>query len=186
MTTFAWSGANTEWRRLCDAGAERDFTDAPAGPPNPRTLRAHIARTRDDFPHAKHVLVAHSHGGNVCLAALRDRDTRAAVHGLACLSTPFVNVRARADSVVLMGFLQGAGLAVLGAALFGSIYWVSRLIPEPWNGIAWVAGFMVAVFAWAFASARTEERRMAPCTMGLDEADRAPGSPRARAARRRR
>ncbi len=140
VTTFEWSGANSEWRRLCDAGAEHDFTDAAAGPPDPRTLRAHIAKTKDAFPHAKHVLVAHSHGGNVCLAALRDRDTRDAVHGLACLSTPFVNVRSRADSAVLMDFLQGAGFVALGVALFGSIYVVSQLIPEPWESTVWVAG----------------------------------------------
>ena len=161
MTTFEWSGANTEWGRLRDAGAEHDFTDAPPGGPDPRTLRAHIARTKGAYPLATHVLVAHSHGGNVCLAALRDRDTRAAVHGLACLSTPFVNVRPRADSVVLMDFLQGAGLGLLGAALFGSIYLVSRLVPEPWDGIAWVAGFLLSVFAWGFASARSAKRRIA-------------------------
>ena len=49
VTTFEWSGANTEWGRLRDAGADRDFTDAPPGAPDPRTLRAHIARTKDDL-----------------------------------------------------------------------------------------------------------------------------------------
>ncbi len=161
VTDFDWPGANTEWERLCYAGAKGDFSDAPAGPPDPKTLRAHIAKTKDTFPGAKQVLVAHSHGGNLCLAALRDRETRAAVHGLACLSTPFVNVRSRADSAVLVDFLYWAGLGVLGVALFGSIYVVSRLIPEPWEGPAWVAGFILSTLAWVVLSVRTEERRKA-------------------------
>lgn len=167
LTEFEWSGANTVWSRLCAAGADRDFTDGEARPPTPGTLRAHIARMKQTFPDARQVLVAHSHGGNVCLAALRDRDTRAAVQGLACLSTPFVNVRPRADSAVLMGFLQGAGFAVLATVLFGSIYWVSRLIPEPWDTPVWVVGFMVAIVAWAFVEARTKNRRQALRRWGM-------------------
>ena len=160
MTDFEWSGANTEWERLRYAGAERDLTDAPAGPPDAGTLRAHVADTKKTYPDARHVLVAHSHGGNVCLAALRNRDTRAAVHGLACLSTPFVNVRSRADSAVLADFLYFAGIGVLGGALFGSIYLVSELIPEPWDSTVWMAGFILSLFAWAIASVRTEKRRI--------------------------
>ena len=161
VTAFEWSGANTEWQRVCAAGAEGDFSSTPAGPPAARTLRAHIAATKLTFPDARHVLVAHSHGGNVCLAALRDRETRSAVQALACLSTPFVNVRSRADSAVLLDFLQWAGIAVFGAALFGSIYWVSQKIPEPWDTPVWVGGFMLSTLAWAFWSVRTEPRRQA-------------------------
>jgi len=82
------------------------------------------------------------------------------VHGLACLSTPFVNVRSRADSDVLIGFLQGTGYLLLGAALFGSIYWVSRLIPEPWDTPVWVVGFILSMLTWGIASALTEKRRL--------------------------
>jgi hypothetical protein len=119
------------------------------------------------FPDATQVLIAHSHGGNVCLAALRDKDTRTAVQGLACLSTPFVNVRPRADSVRLMRFLWWAGIAVFGAVLFGSIYWVSRLIPEPWDAAVWAAGFAFALLAWAIFGAHTEKRDQALHRWGL-------------------
>ena len=37
VTDFDWPGANTEWERLCDAGAEGDFSDA---------RRAHLTRRR--------------------------------------------------------------------------------------------------------------------------------------------
>jgi len=167
LTEFEWSGANTVWGRLCAAGAERDFGDGAARPPAAGTLRAHVACMKRRFPDARQVLIAHSHGGNVCLAALRDRDTRAAVQGLACLSTPFVNVRSRADSVVLTDFLQGAGYLVFSAVLFGSIYWVSRRIPDPWDTWLWVAVFMLAVFAWAIFDARTETRRQALRRWGM-------------------
>jgi hypothetical protein len=161
LTTFRWSGANSEWVRLCAAGADRDFSDDDAGAPAAGSLRAHITRTRERFPRARLVLVAHSHGGNVCLAALRDPHVRAAVDGLVCLSTPFVNVRARADAAVLVEFLYWAGLLAMGAALFGSIYWVSRLVPEPWDSLVWTAGFMIATLAWVLGSARTRRRREA-------------------------
>lgn len=167
LTEFEWSGANSVWGRLCAAGAERDFTDGAARPPAAGTLRAHIACVNQRFPDARQVLVAHSHGGNVCLAALRDHDTRAAVQGLACLSTPFVSVRSRADSVALTSFLQGAGFVVFLVVLFGSIGWVSQRIPAPWDTWVWGAGFMLASVAWAIVDARTETRRHALRRWGM-------------------
>ena len=76
----------------------------------------------------------------------------------------------------LDGLPPGAGLGVLGAALFGSIYWVSRLIPEPWDGIAWVAGFMLTP-GLGLASARSETRRIALRRWGSTKTDRAPELP---------
>ena len=187
VTKFEWSGANTEWGRLCDAGAERDFTGAPAGPPDPHTLRAHIARRRKPFqtPNTcwSPTATAATSASPPCATGTRALPSMR----LACLSTPFVNVRPRADSAVLMGFLQGAGFVALGVALFGSIYWVSRLIPEPWDTPVWVVGFIAqhARLGDRLGSS-PRQRRTALRQWGVDETDRASRAPRPRAARRRR
>lgn len=161
VTQFVWSGANREWDRLCAAGADADFYDkasAEATPPaQPLTLREHIAQ----YPGAAHILIAHSHGGNVCLAALNDPETRRAVRALVCLSTPFINVRGRADSPTLIGFSQAARAICLIVALFGSIALTNRWLSEKWSEPIWAAAFLAVIFAYAFFSVFTEKRRTA-------------------------
>ena len=160
VTQFEWSGGNREWDRLCAAGAEADFSDKPARTTSSAqtpTLRKHIAQ----YPGAAHILIAHSHGGNVCLAALNDPDTRQAVRGLVCLSTPFINVRARADSPALVGFGEVALAVSFLVALFGSIALIDNWVPRPWSDAAWVAGFLLVVIPSVLYSVFTEERRKA-------------------------
>jgi hypothetical protein len=76
---FRWSGGNSPRSRL-SAAAE---------------LQRHLRRVASNHRGAQHLLVAHSHGGNVALYALRDPETAREVRGLACFSTPFVHARPR-------------------------------------------------------------------------------------------
>jgi len=161
VTQFEWSGANREWDRLCAAGADADFYDRPSARATPSaqgpTLREHIAQ----YPGAAHVLIAHSHGGNVCLAALNDPQTRRAVHALVCLSTPFINVRGRADSPALMQFSQAAGAVSCLVALFGSIALIDRWVPKPWSSTTWVGGVLLVIFPFVVYGVFSEPRRKA-------------------------
>lgn len=159
VTEFVWSGANSEWERLCAAGAEREFYEkAPKRrASSAKTLREHLA----SYPGADHVLIAHSHGGNVCLAALHDPEVRRAVKALVCLSTPFINVRSRGDSETLQKFLIWAGRLILIGLFFWSTYLIKKMVPKPWDSVVWTAGFLGPVFLWAFYAAFTEDRRKA-------------------------
>lgn len=159
ITEFEWSGANTEWARLCAAGADHDFCENASSPPEStvRTLRQHIAETRG----VPQVLIAHSHAGNLCLAALRDKDTRDAVQSVVCLSTPFINVRTRIDSGILLEFFQFSLRLTYLVALFGTIYLTAQWIPKPWDQYVWVGGFMLVTFLVGIYMALTRRRREA-------------------------
>jgi hypothetical protein len=76
---FIWSGRNSHRARLIAA----------------KSLQEHILKLHHEFPRACHVVIAHSHGGNIALYALRNRDVAAAVAGLVTLATPFIVITAR-------------------------------------------------------------------------------------------
>jgi pimeloyl-ACP methyl ester carboxylesterase len=77
--TFNWSGANSHDARK-RAGAE---------------LAAHIRQLGQENPGWPHVLVAHSHGGNVACYALEDPEARRNVVLIVTLGTPFIQCRVR-------------------------------------------------------------------------------------------
>jgi hypothetical protein len=58
-------------------------------------LRSDLLRTLEGNRNAKHFIIAHSHGGNVALYALRDLRLQKAIRGVVCLATPFVHCEAR-------------------------------------------------------------------------------------------
>jgi hypothetical protein len=70
---FNWSGRNSHGERM---GAAVDFM-------------GHHRRIAADFPGAAHCVIAHSHGGNVVLAAA-NRLEKGALTGIAFLSVPFL------------------------------------------------------------------------------------------------
>lgn len=76
---FRWSGSNSHRARR-RASIE---------------LRQHVMRCAEVYGQHRHFLVAHSHGGNVCLYAMRDQEIRARISGVACLATPFICCRDR-------------------------------------------------------------------------------------------
>jgi hypothetical protein len=103
---FPWSGRNSHHARAIAAGRLR------------ACLKARLAEN----PTARHLVIAHSHGGNVALDGARRRSPRAASR-VACLATPFIVVSQRdwgADEAGLMaGGLVGIGGAILQCS-FGS------------------------------------------------------------------
>jgi hypothetical protein len=76
---FTWSGKNSHHARSKAA----------------ECLQEHIRRCASLYAERSHILIAHSHGGNVCLYALRAPDIDAAIQGVICLSTPFILCRDR-------------------------------------------------------------------------------------------
>lgn len=76
---FEWSGENSHTARVV-AGA---------------ALAEHVLAVASAQPRARHVLVCHSHGGNVALYAMRDQMVERNVGGVVFLATPFVDVAAR-------------------------------------------------------------------------------------------
>lgn len=76
---FRWSGRNS-------FSARRKATGE---------LVIHLRQLLQRWPEAYHYVVAHSHGGNVALNALRDGDLNRGVVGIACLATPFLHIRPR-------------------------------------------------------------------------------------------
>ena len=77
---FSWSGANTHAARI-------------AGGAN---LARFIRDGHAESPDARHVIIAHSHGGNVALYALRDPAAREVVSSIVTLATPFIHANPRA------------------------------------------------------------------------------------------
>lgn len=79
MRPFRWSGRNRVWSRLTATDELR------------RDLHGALAR----WPNAAHFVIAHSHGGNIAVHALKDLELRSRITGVVCLSTPFLLARRR-------------------------------------------------------------------------------------------
>jgi pimeloyl-ACP methyl ester carboxylesterase len=97
---FRWSGRNSHTHRI-QAGKE---------------LQDHLRRVQkqvERIPDAKHVVIAHSHGGNVVLYALQDDELRRRVDGVVCMATPFYSIRERRLPRLLFGAVL---LSLVGAA----------------------------------------------------------------------
>ncbi|WP_210542819.1 triacylglycerol lipase [Rhodoferax sp. PAMC 29310] len=102
FSRFCWSGANTHTDRLTAGDA----------------LHAHLDGLTTKFPHAKHFVIGHSHGGNVMLYALKDPSLADRIAGLVTLATPFITVRRRKlHPLVLTGILTICLLGTVEAAL---------------------------------------------------------------------
>jgi hypothetical protein len=97
IVRFVWSGRNRHLARLRAAEA----------------LRGHINECEQRFPGCRQILIAHSHGGNVVMYALRDEQVRQRISGVVCLSTPFFVVRPRN--------LGSSGLFPLAAFIVGTL-----------------------------------------------------------------
>jgi len=76
---FRWSGANSHTARV--KGAEE--------------LRDHLREGLECWPVATHIVIAHSHGGNVALSAMEASNLQERVAGVACVATPFISARER-------------------------------------------------------------------------------------------
>jgi hypothetical protein len=66
-------------------------------------LRVDLQQAIREFPQAKHVVITHSHGGNVALYALKDRELLSRISGVVTLATPFIQITQRSHEwLVLM------------------------------------------------------------------------------------
>lgn len=79
VRSFQWSGHNSHRARLQAAEA----------------LTRQLGVTFAEYPLAEHHLIAHSHGGNVALYALRDPSISDRITSVVCLATPFIHAHAR-------------------------------------------------------------------------------------------
>jgi len=86
-------------------------------------------RDLPDVEGARRYLVAHSHGGNVALHALKDEAARKKVDGLVCLATPCLFAKEAPFRRDLLGF-SAAALVML------TVQWQSRL-PIEWAIALW-------------------------------------------------
>jgi hypothetical protein len=105
---FLWSGDNSFAARA-DAAKE---------------LRALLDREVGSRPNDKHAVIAHSHGGNVALAAIEAATAGRQIDAVICLATPFVTARRRnfgEHSNIVLGLAKVLGCVMVGATLAASL-----------------------------------------------------------------
>ncbi len=130
--SFEWTGANTDAARLT-AGTE---------------LGRRILELDGEFG-APIYLVAHSHGGNIAMYAMRDPAVEAKVAGVICLATSFVRCSARPFIPALRKCL-GLAPRVVGGTLLGAVaVGQGAGLPGAARAPAWWAFGAVAVIAAA-------------------------------------
>lgn len=128
-----------EWSGWNSIGARRSGADG---------LAAHLDRLEETFPNARHYVIAHSHGGNIALYALRQRGLASRISGVVCIATPFLVARTRdlgrdglstlLAAPVLLSMLAWSGLR---DDLEQSASW----LPEVAGGILWTMATLAAV-----------------------------------------
>jgi hypothetical protein len=110
---FTWSGKNSHRAR----------TKAAVD------LQQHIREIKQRHPRDEHFLVAHSHGGNVCLYALRDVEIHSCITGTITMSTPFIVCRRRnlgaSSAAAITVFFLGI-LMLIGTVQFANVPIVPR------------------------------------------------------------
>jgi pimeloyl-ACP methyl ester carboxylesterase len=132
---FLWSGANTF--------SERDLAA--------RKLADNVAGAARRLPAHRHVIVAHSHGGNIALRALQllDDESRNRINpALVTIATPFIIVRAdgRGRTLKAAAFYMavGAVLTLLYAKLFlpadMPVFWLLLILIVPLVTKAYLVG----------------------------------------------
>lgn len=147
LMPLRWSGGNTVRARARAAAR----------------LATQIDTVARQFPAANHYIIAHSHGGNVALYALRERPG-ARISGVACLSTPFLHVRNRN--------LGQVSISSISAGVFiSAVVVVQRLLEQQF---AWtedgslLAGLSAATVVTALfhvASKRLTGPTLAACSL---------------------
>jgi hypothetical protein len=138
---FRWSGRNNHTGR---AKAAKD-------------LRNYLEHGLEQWPAATHVVIAHSHGGNVALYAMKDTSLLERVAGIACLSTPFISVRKRD-----LGPDQIRTLALALVAVVVAIPWLLQKVFlsswTDWERVG-ISALVLPVLLGTFAFFRPAERQ---------------------------
>jgi hypothetical protein len=115
-------------------------------------LRTALARQIAEAPDARHVVIAHSHGGNIALYALRDPALARTTDAVVCLSTPFITTYHREFgessrivtglAAIYVAVLTGLACATAALAAIGNTdadYWgiVYLILTATCGGLIW-------------------------------------------------
>lgn len=131
FSVFDWSGGNSHLDRVKAAGE----------------LAEHLSALTSEQPAAAHLVIAHSHGGNVALAALGQEKLKGKVAALICLNTPFLHC-ARRELLPLLAVLIGLNplvLLMLASTPFLELYLFPRYPGEFWRPVLIAAGLLMAL-----------------------------------------
>lgn len=109
INSVRWSGGNT-------FGARRDATEL---------LQKHLLTSSPGLENAGHVVIAHSHAGNVVAYAARDPEVDAKLAGVVTLATPYIVARERN--------LGWAGKVVSQSLVIWIVLWL-YWVAESWLG----------------------------------------------------
>lgn len=88
-------------------------------------LREKLAEDLRQSPEARHFVVAHSHGGNIAMYALRVPELAERISGIICMATPFLLVRLRDPN---------SGLFAIHAAVILTLTWLGIFLLPFWTG----------------------------------------------------
>jgi hypothetical protein len=156
---FKWTGGNSDVDRIDGA----------------KELQGAIRCVATESPDARHIIIGHSHGGNVILRALDGFSEAGHVDRVVTLATPFINCKAR-ELNRLVKVLRGGSTALL-AALALLVVWMSipiaksleAIVPlgnpdesDPWG--TWqtivvcldlLLGLLAATYLWLKVFAKT-------------------------------
>ena len=94
---FDWSGANTHKVRI-EAG---------------HALQNELRDRMEEHPQAVHVVIGHSHGGNIALYSVGGSDLDGKLAGIFCFNTPFVCATRRSHNQILFFLLHALALLLL-------------------------------------------------------------------------
>lgn len=89
-----------------------------------KTLVKALKKSFAEFPDAEHWVIAHSHGGNVALYALRDPEVAQRLDGIVTLAAPFIQCKPRsysADAITIWPLLFMSIGMVLMLVLFAAL-----------------------------------------------------------------
>jgi pimeloyl-ACP methyl ester carboxylesterase len=126
IRAFAWSGGNRH-------AARRRAAEA---------LAADLTAALDQHPDARHVVIAHSHGGNVALMALAREPVLAdRLAGLCCLATPVIVARQRDLGVTSVRPLASA-VVLLSIAL--TVWFQQAWLPQL-TGWVRISGLLIGL-----------------------------------------
>ena len=146
---FVWSGRNSAAARRRAAAR----------------LAQKLALRMQQYPHARHYIVCHSHGGAVALRAVAADDILEKIDGVVCLATPFLIARQRDLGRDPIEYLSGAVLALsssqqqgrvaslpgwgVGGATVGPLLAVSALL---WPMMVLLSLFLLPAYGWEIAA----------------------------------
>lgn len=149
---FGWSGKNSVSARW---QAARNFR---------KQLEDKLSHK--DYAEARHIIVAHSHGGNVAFWALADKDLASRIAGVVTLATPFLAAASRPEEDELIDLGTGifVGVFVGLAVLCFAFYKGSGFSMWPWAAGAGVASIvLLGVGAWIIDKMKAHAKRIVEC-----------------------